>query len=79
MADDGPPPGTRYSYTVNGVTYESKRWRFGSFMPMTRRNVEQSLATQIKPIDPLVFYDPHNPGRSCLVPGPNRKTPTERH
>ncbi len=74
MADDGPLPGTRYSYTVNGVTYESKRWRFGSFMPMTRRDVERSLATEIKPIGPLVFYDPHNPGRSCLVPGPNEMT-----
>ena len=74
MSDDGPLPGARYSYTVNGVTYESKRWRFGSFMSLTRQQVEQSLATQIDPISPLVFYDPHNPGRSCLVPGPNEMT-----
>jgi hypothetical protein len=74
MSDDGPLPSARYSYTVNGVTYESKRWRFGSFMPMTRRDVEQTLAREIKPIDPVVFYDPHKPGRSCLVPGPNEMT-----
>ena len=74
MSDDGALPGARYSYTVNGVTYESKRWRFGSFMSLSRRQVEQSLATEIDPINPLVFYDPHNPGRSCLVPGPNEMT-----
>jgi hypothetical protein len=74
MSDDGPLPGARYSYTVNGVTYESKRWRFGSFTSLTRQQVEQSLATEIRPVNPLVFYDPHNHARSCLVPGPNEMT-----
>ena len=74
MADEGSTPGARYSYTVNGVTYESTRWRFGSFMSMSRRDVEQALSTQIKPINPVVFYDPGKPSRSCLVAGPNEMT-----
>jgi hypothetical protein len=28
-----------------------------------------AVSTEIKPIDPVVFYDPNKPGRSCLVVG----------
>jgi hypothetical protein len=74
MADESPTPGARYSYTVNGVTYESTRWRFGSFMSMSHRDVDQAMSTEIKPINPVVFYDPHKHSRSCLVAGPNEMT-----
>ena len=31
-------------------------------------------STQIKPVDPVVFYDPNEPGRSCLVAGIDETT-----
>jgi Protein of unknown function (DUF3592) len=64
----------RYSYTVDGVTYESTRWRFGSITGKNTRALAHAMSTQIKPIDPVVFYDPHKPGRSCLVTGPEEVT-----
>jgi hypothetical protein len=33
-----------------------------------------AVSTQIKPIDPVVFYDPDRPDRSCLVAGPDEMT-----
>ena len=34
-----------------------------------------SLAsTEIKPVDPVVFYDPNKPSRSCLVAGIDETT-----
>jgi hypothetical protein len=59
---------------VNGLTYESKRWRFGIFTSLSREEAVQSLIRDIDPINPLVFYDPEYPARSCLVPGPNAMT-----
>jgi hypothetical protein len=29
---------------------------------------------EIKPVDPVVFYDPNKPGRSCLVVGIDETT-----
>ena len=31
--------------------------------------VSLAVSTEIKPVDPVVFYDPKKPGRSCLVAG----------
>jgi hypothetical protein len=31
-------------------------------------------STEIKPVDPVVFYDPTKPGRSCLVVGIDETT-----
>jgi hypothetical protein len=31
--------------------------------------VTLAASTEIKPVDPVVFYDPTEPGRSCLVAG----------
>jgi hypothetical protein len=33
-----------------------------------------AVSTQIKPIDPVVFYDPDKPDRSCLVAGSDEIT-----
>ena len=66
-------PAVRYSYTVDGATYESTRWRFGSSQ-MSRQALADAMSTQIKPIDPVVFYDPNKPARSCLVAGLDEKT-----
>jgi hypothetical protein len=30
-----------------------------------------AVSTQIKRIDPVVFYDPNRPGRCCFVAGPD--------
>lgn len=43
-------------------------------MSMSRRDVELAMRTQIKPINPVVFYDPRKPDRSCLVAGPTEMT-----
>jgi hypothetical protein len=59
----------RYSYTVNGMSYESTRWRFGSGPSGNMAAITLAVSTEIKPIDPVVFYDPNKPGRSCLVAG----------
>jgi hypothetical protein len=32
------------------------------------------MSTQISPIDPVAFYDPQNPSRSCLVAGLDKTT-----
>jgi hypothetical protein len=32
------------------------------------------MSTEIRPIDPVVFYDPRNPARCCLVAGPDELT-----
>jgi hypothetical protein len=58
----------RYSYTVNGITYESTRWRFGA-SPSGNMAAITLASTQIKPVGPVVFYDPDKPSRSCLVAG----------
>jgi hypothetical protein len=33
------------------------------------RAVTLAASTEIKPVDPVVFYDPNKPTRSCLVAG----------
>jgi Protein of unknown function (DUF3592) len=66
----------RYSYTVNGMTYESTRWRFGSRPSGNMPAITLAASTEIKPIDPVVFYDPDKPGRSCLVAGLEETTLT---
>jgi hypothetical protein len=66
-------PAARYSYTVDGVTYESARWRFGG-AGMNRQDLSHAMSTDIKPIDPVAFYDPERPGRSCLVAGLDEAT-----
>lgn len=58
----------QYSYVVNGLTYESTRWRFGSSPGGDMYAVSLGSA-EIKPVDPIVFYDPNRPSRSCLVAG----------
>lgn len=50
------------------------RWRFGIVTGMNRPVLAHAMSTQIKPIDPVVFYDPHAPGRSCLVTGSEETT-----
>lgn len=70
---EGYAPTARYSYTVDGVTYESTRWRFGSTAKVIA-GLANEMSTAIKPIDPVVFYDPHKPSRSCLVTGPGDTT-----
>ena len=32
------------------------------------------MSTGIKAIEPVEFHDPHQPGRSCLVAGPDETT-----
>lgn len=64
----------RYSYAVNGITYESTRWRFGSRPNGNMPAITLAVSTQIKPIDPVVFYDPDKPDRSCLVAGSDEIT-----
>ncbi len=63
----------RYSYAVNGVTYESTRWRFG-FGPSGNMHAITLASAGIKPVDPVVFYDPNEPSRSCLVVGIDETT-----
>jgi hypothetical protein len=70
---EGYAPAARYSYTVDGLTYESTRWRFGGTAKVTP-GPAQEMSMEIKPIGPVVFYDPHKPSRSCLVAGPGETT-----
>jgi hypothetical protein len=66
----------RYSYAVDGTTYESTRWRFGLAPGGDMHAVSLAASTEIKPVDPVVFYDPNNPSRSCLVAGVDETTLT---
>jgi hypothetical protein len=61
-------PTARYSYTVNGMTYESTRWSFGT-LGIRKQSLAREMRTQIRRIDPVAYYDPQNPSRSCLVAG----------
>lgn len=63
----------RYSYAVNGMTCESTRWRFG-LAPSGNMHAITLASTEIKPVDPVVFYDPNKPSRSCLVAGLDETT-----
>jgi hypothetical protein len=63
----------RYSYAVNGMVYESTRWRFG-LGPGGNMHAVTLASTEIKPVDPVVFYDPKKPSRSCLVVGIDETT-----
>jgi hypothetical protein len=72
--DESYEPIVRYSYEVNGVAYEGKRFRFGVFPSMDRNLAAHTLTKAIDPINPVVFYDPHDPERACLVPGCNDVT-----
>jgi hypothetical protein len=67
--DGGYVPKARYSYTVHGVSYESTRWRFGSSAMVTRELAADAMTRELDALTPVVFYDPGNPSRSCLVPG----------
>jgi hypothetical protein len=61
-----------YSYVVDGVTYESKRLRFGLF-PST--GYPLALASSMQGRARLrVHYDPRKPSRSCLLTGLNELT-----
>jgi len=73
---DSHVPKARYTYTVHGVTYESTRWRFGSFMPLTRGLAADAVTRELDALTPVVFYDPEKPSRSCLVAGLNLVTLT---
>lgn len=64
----------QYSYTVDGMTYESTRWRFGLRPSGNMPAITLVVSTEIKPIDPVVFYDPNKPNRSCLVAGLDETT-----
>jgi hypothetical protein len=56
------------------VSYESTRWRFGSGPSGNMHAITLAASTEIKPIDPVVFYDPNRLGRSCLVAGLDETT-----
>jgi len=62
-----------YSYVVDGVTYESKRLRFGLFpsgYPMSWPELSALLGKgRLR-----VYYDPKKPSRSCLLTGINTLT-----
>jgi len=63
-----------YSYVVDGVTYESKRLRFG-FYPSRNYAVSVSELRRLQGTGTLrVFYDPKKPSRSCLLAGVNELT-----
>jgi hypothetical protein len=74
ISDENYAPIVRYSYEVGGVAYEGKRWRFGEFPAMDRNLAADELTKGIDPLKPVVFYDPHDPERACLVPGINEVT-----
>lgn len=57
----------------NRMTYESTRWRFGVGLSGNMHAITLASA-EIKPIDPVVFYDPNEPSRSCLVVGIDETT-----
>lgn len=61
-----------YSYVVDGVTYESKRLRFGLF---PSAGYPLALASSSQGRGRLrVYYDPKKPSRSCLMTGLNELT-----
>lgn len=74
ISDENYEPIVRYSYEVNGVEYEGRRFRFGGFPSMDRNLAAHTLTKAIDPINPVVFYDPRDPERACLVPGFNDVT-----
>jgi len=75
---DGIPPvyaaHVRYQYDVNGVSYEATRLRFGGPNPFSRMLTGAEIPSHPASGDVRVYYDPRNPRRSCLVPGPNEGT-----
>src|SRR6186713_3133388 len=63
-----------YSYAVDGVTYESKRLRFG-FYPPSNYAASLSELSRLQSSGILrVYYDPKKPSRSCLLTGVNELT-----
>jgi hypothetical protein len=63
-----------YSYVVAGVTYESKRLRFGLF-PSAGFQIPVSELSALQGKGRLqVYYDPKKPARSCLLTGVNELT-----
>jgi hypothetical protein len=63
-----------YSYVVDGVTFESKRLRFG-FYPSSNYGVSVSELRRLQGSGKLrVYYDPRKPSRSCLLAGINELT-----
>jgi Protein of unknown function (DUF3592) len=67
-------PSVRYTYAVNGITYESTRLRFGGTNPFSHRLAISEVTTEIDPVNPAVYFDPNNPRRACLITGPNEWT-----
>jgi len=70
---EGETPSGRYvhySYVVAGVTYESKRLRFGLFPP----GDPYELTSWRSRGKLRVFYDPRKPSRACLLAGLNQLT-----
>lgn len=63
----------QYSYVVDGTTYESTRWRFG-YGPNGTMHAVSLASAEIKPVDPVVFFDANKPSRSCLVAGIDETT-----
>jgi hypothetical protein len=63
-----------YSYRVDGVTYESKRLRFGLF-PSPGNSIPVSALSPLQGKGQLrVYYDPKKPSRACLLTGVNELT-----
>jgi hypothetical protein len=63
-----------YSYIVDGVTYESKRLRFGLFPPRDQTAASAELRRLQGTGRLRVYYDPKKPSRSCLLTGANDLT-----
>src|SRR5438132_1698505 len=65
----------RYQYTVDGVTLESTRLRFGAVNCFSHLMVTSELARAGAVTgDVRVHYDTQNPKRACLTTGPNEWT-----
>jgi hypothetical protein len=67
-------PRVRYQYIVNGITFESTRLRFGGGNPFSAADAASDLRPEILACRASVYYDPHHPKRSCLIPGSNEFT-----
>jgi len=65
-----------YSYVVDGITYESKRLRFGLF-PSAAYPLALSELSVLQGKGRLrVYYDPKKPSRCCLLTGVNQLSVT---
>jgi hypothetical protein len=64
--------GVRYTYTVNGKQYQNNRISFPAIREDGDGSVEDDVTARYQSGSrPTVYYDPADPGRSCLKKGPN--------